>query len=50
MRGSRNYLQGGPGQSDKKALKIFGFSCSSGGPTFSRGAQLFPGGPIAYFL
>ena len=31
MRGSRNFRQGGPGQTDKKS------SGSIGGPTFSRG-------------
>ena len=56
MRGSRNFRQGGPGQSDKKALTTsyswstsknsIIFQGSGGGPTFSRGegVQLFQGG------
>ena len=62
-RSSRIFRQGGPGQSDKKALTTFFFLVlslfsevkwsisnkaiifqgSRGGPTFSRGVQLFPG-------
>ena len=55
MNGSRNFRQGlgggGPGKSDKKALKTGFFSPQlillggGGGATFSRG-----GGPIAYSL
>ena len=66
LRGSRNFRQGGPGQSDKKALTTFFcfffvflpsayftevkwliskkpiiFQGFRGGPTFSRGVQLF---------
>ena len=29
MRGSRNFRQGGPGQSDKKSSDVFGFFWSS---------------------
>ena len=55
MRGSRNFRQGGPGQSDKKALTTF-FFCFVflvQRNTFSSVVQLFPGrggrwGLIAY--
>ena len=81
MCGSRNFRQGGPGQSDKKkALTFFFFffffffvfffspqlilqksngqfqrnlsffKGSRGGPTFSRGVQLFPGGGVQLLI
>ena len=63
-RGSRNFRQGGPGQSDKKSSDnvffFFFFSPqlilrkSKGSNIFQGGVQLFPGGggggPIAYSL
>ena len=73
MRGSRNFVRGGPGQSDKKkalttfffffffffsyftevkwsiSKKSITFQGSRGGPIFSRGVQLFPGGSNCLF-
>ena len=56
IHGSRNFRQGGPGQSDKKVLTTSKnsiiFQGSRGGPTFSRGSNFFQGGggAIAYSL